>query len=166
MRFLTRSFILCVVLLPLELTTAAEEQPEEIVIIGGEMDVFKLEKQVFEAEKNLYAAFSELNEDEDYDVECKRVEPTGTRLSQTLCRPNYINELLVEYGTDPMNIPQGEIVRRKEELQRLMMKFLEENMEFRQVALIHGRLKQRLKEVQAQEVQAKEVQAKETATEK
>jgi hypothetical protein len=136
---------------PVQNTSAIAEPEEgvEEIVIYGELDRFKLAEQVFRAEQDLYKLFSSLNDDEDYDIECKAEYPTGSRLHRINCRPNYINELMMEYGADPYNVPEGVQQYHKDELLRRMTKHLQEDQSLRTAALVHAKLKKRLDEVNA-----------------
>lgn len=94
-------FLLPLLVVNAEGAAAEDESSENLpveIIISGDDNVFRLEKLVFEAKKEVYELFSKLNDEEDYDIVCRRVYPTGSRISSTQCRPRFISELLLDAG--------------------------------------------------------------------
>lgn len=61
--------------------------PEEIVVTGR--DIEDLRAALSEAEDLMYAIFNALNDDDLYDIHCRREAPLGTRLKSKVCRPRY-----------------------------------------------------------------------------
>ncbi|MES2606862.1 MAG: hypothetical protein V4603_18175 [Pseudomonadota bacterium] len=130
---------------------AATETPEEITIIGGKRDVFKLEEQTFQAERLVYERFSALNEDQDYDIECHHEKATGSILTRTNCRPNYVDELLMTYGGGDREetvdtIPAAVIEGYAKKLQELMLKYMADDPALRAAVQEHSVLAKRLSE--------------------
>lgn len=65
-----------------------EQAIEEITVIGMR-DILSLQKQVFQAEDRFYKLYNELNNDDIYDIRCRKRAPTGTRIKQRECLPNF-----------------------------------------------------------------------------
>ena len=69
----------------------AQEPMEEITVIG-QKQLFTLHKQIVQAEDHAYEIFDRLNDDDDYDIHCRMVAFTGTRIKQRVCLPNFYRQ--------------------------------------------------------------------------
>ncbi len=71
-------------------------QIEEIRVIGART-FFSLRMQIVEEENKLYGIFNELNSNDDFDIECEKIAPTGTHISQRVCEPRFVKECVREW---------------------------------------------------------------------
>jgi len=69
--------------------TETARMPES-VIITGQQSIRNLEIQFSNAEDFMYDMFNELNDDRRYDVHCYKEAPTGTKISQRICKPQFL----------------------------------------------------------------------------
>lgn len=65
-----------------------EEVMEEVTVIG-QKQIFTLRKQIIQAEDHAFEIFNILNNDDQYDVHCRMVARTGTRIRKRMCMPNF-----------------------------------------------------------------------------
>lgn len=68
-----------------------DQAMEEITVIGQRY-ISSLRVQIIQAEDRAYDIFNRLNEDDDYDVHCHMVAPTGTLIRKRLCLPNFYHK--------------------------------------------------------------------------
>jgi hypothetical protein len=67
-------------------TTAPERvELDEVTVMGKKL--YQMRKEIVEAEDRFYAAFNELNTNDDYDVHCATEARTGTRIRNRVCKP-------------------------------------------------------------------------------
>ena len=78
---------------------ASGRQIEEIRVIGART-FFSLRMQIVEEENKLYGIFNELNSDDDFDIECAKIAPTGTHISQRVCEPRFVIEMRSRMARD------------------------------------------------------------------
>ena len=132
-----------------ESSERTENIPE--ILVTDELNLPTLRTQVFEAERNVYKLFSELNDDDYYDIECHREISTGTQISEINCRPNYIDKLRLLYADDNITsrgyieIPQSVLNKHQQDMLEIMQKLLLENEELQQAVQAHSILSQTLK---------------------
>ena len=74
-------------------------QIEEIQVIGART-FFSLRMQIVEEENKLYGMFNELNSNDDFDIECENIAPTGTHISQRVCEPRFVIEMRASMAQD------------------------------------------------------------------
>lgn len=72
-------------------TDDQDQTIEEITVIGMR-DITSLDRQVIEARNRIYELFNELNTDDLYDVHCRMIAPTGSRIKKRQCLPNFYNK--------------------------------------------------------------------------
>jgi hypothetical protein len=66
------------------------QQLDEVVILGKKL--YQLRQDVVKAEDRFYAAYNELNTDNDYDIKCEQTTTAGTRLKSRQCKPVFFAE--------------------------------------------------------------------------
>jgi hypothetical protein len=62
-----------------------EQQVEEIAVVG-ERSVSQLKREIEAANRVVYETYNELNTDDDYDIECRKLAPIGSQVLRTYCR--------------------------------------------------------------------------------
>lgn len=141
---------------------ASQDLPTEIVVTPV-INLGDLGKLVIEAEEEMFGQFNELNDDDEYDIECLSYRRTGTHLPARYCVPNFMvagraensSDVAFSFWTDPYGSPfllsdkalVKEMSREYEVLQKKMEEFAKENSEFREAAtnliLLQREIKQR-----------------------
>jgi hypothetical protein len=76
------------------------------VTVYGSRDIARLRQAVVEAEDRFYARYNELNDNDDYDVNCRMEARTGTRLERRICRAVYQEEAIRESSKEGLEIRQ------------------------------------------------------------
>jgi hypothetical protein len=66
-----------------------ERQLDEIVVSASTLKAADLRKRLVEKEDAFYAAYNDLNKNDDFDVNCREETKTGTRLSRRTCRAGF-----------------------------------------------------------------------------
>ncbi len=78
-----------VLALPMAAAGPAEEEIENIVVIGQKSKA-SLRRDVFQSEETFYALYNTLNDDNEYDVRCFYEAQTGTRVKNHVCRAKFV----------------------------------------------------------------------------
>lgn len=151
------SLTLCYVIMTgVARTHAAQDLLPEEIVIRGEQQRTTLQEKTFRAAQEAYAIFSKLNDNPHYDVICRREEPTGSKLTVTTCRPAYMDELLMDAGGDPFNVPGAELEYHKKALNQLMNKYLAESEELRDAMVRFNSLNNELVAINQESSEKKE----------
>ena len=66
-----------------------QDEPIEEIRVYGEKSVTKLKFEFELAEESFYDLYSELNDDWEYDVICRKEAPTGSHIKHQVCWPRY-----------------------------------------------------------------------------
>lgn len=136
----------------------AEEAPTEIVVTAP-ADIQALREQVVLAQRNIYEIYSELNDNNNYDIECHKVKRTGTAISTIECLPNFVGDLKLLYGgADIMNrgsdadaIPAEVMQKQQDILQERMATLIKEDNDLFVAVATHQILNARLKALETGE---------------
>lgn len=70
---------------------ADDETLDELVVVGTP-SLIRLKHMVYRAEESFFAAFNELNDDDEYDVRCFYETPAGSHIRRHVCRANFVRE--------------------------------------------------------------------------
>jgi len=70
---------------PVAVPVIAEETVLDEVVVKGTR-LWKLREDMVKTEEKFYALYNELNENDDFDVNCQMEAPLGTRLKKRVCR--------------------------------------------------------------------------------
>jgi hypothetical protein len=119
--------------------SVSPESIEEIVVYG-EKSVRELRRDVYKAEENFFDLFNSLNQDFEYDVNCRYEIPTGTHIRRHVCKANFVVEATsvqyVELRTSgpryPTLPPELVIARKKKRLRQKMETLVAEHPELLQ----------------------------------
>ena len=103
------------------------EEIEEIVVYGSK-SLGHLRDQMHRAEVKVFDLFNSFNDEEEFNIHCRRVAPIGTRIKKRVCRPNYVGDLVARetaafWGGMPFVYPSA-LVRRKGEILQAKMEAL------------------------------------------
>jgi hypothetical protein len=79
---------------PAEVAEVVKNTPpgvgDEIVVIGKSPNQIRAEME--RAEVAVYDRFNAVNSDDEFDIHCRREEPTGSRISRRVCEANFWHE--------------------------------------------------------------------------
>ena len=100
---------------------AEEMTMEEIEVIAkAQLDSLRL--QLYNAEINVYDIFNELNDDNEFDVDCEDKAPVGSHIKQRFCQPRFIEDLYNEAFRERNSnrISKSQLRRKQEEMAEIM----------------------------------------------
>lgn len=86
-----------VLALPMAAAGPAEEEIENIVVIG-QKSMASLRRDVFRSEEGFYALYNKLNDDNEYDVRCFYEALTGTRVKNHVCRAKFVTNAYAKHA--------------------------------------------------------------------
>lgn len=72
-------------------TPDLDEAIDEIVVVG-EKSMLQLKQEVYRSEEDFFSLFSELNEDDEFDVRCFYETPSFTRIRNHVCRARFVTD--------------------------------------------------------------------------
>jgi len=134
--------------------TLTIRQIEEIVVVSG-LTLPSLRFQIREAKEALFATFNELNDIEEFSVDCRTLNQTYTRINKHACVPEFFDRAITQNSKDSFSFPGGppqmdflkspsviarEQIDKYEELQAVIEKIAEENESFRNSFIEYARL--------------------------
>ena len=141
--FKMKTFVLAgiAVLLALPTSAASQSEPEEAeepsavmeeVIVYGPQSLVSLKLEMYTAEDALYSLFNELNTDDELDLRCYSVAPTGSKIPRRDCKTNYYREKSAHETQrmmrgEPYSMPDIELKEINDRLTEAMMKIAAEN---------------------------------------
>jgi hypothetical protein len=111
------------------LPDAIEENDEiEEIVVYGSKSLGQLRDQIRRAEVKVFDLFNSFNNDDEFDIHCRKVAPTGSRIKKRVCSPNYVADLVAKetaafWGGMPFVYPSA-LVRRKGEILQAKMEAL------------------------------------------
>lgn len=133
--------------------TNAEESSQQAsapfeVIVNPTLNIGDLEKLITQAEDDMFAKYNELNLDDDYDILCRDIKPTGSHISVRSCEPVFLDKARADnHGLFMFMLSRGGGVellddrtlqknhrREYEELEKKMEAFTGTDAEFRALA--------------------------------
>ncbi len=72
------------------------EELDEVQVKGTKL--WQMRERIVAAEERFFKLYNELNTEDDYDVNCAREAPLGTRLKSRICRVQYFEDAEAEYA--------------------------------------------------------------------
>lgn len=130
---------------------------EEEVVVISELSRREVMQFIEEAEDQFYAIFNANNDDEEFDVECYMMLPTGSHIERRVCEPLFMRKARADnvsrarFDTEMLLTDAGLLADQKanfDELQRRMEAMTTSNAQFREIAGILTALRARLRELQ------------------
>ena len=136
-------------------TTTAEL---EEVIVSGKLDsLSQLRKAMDRAEDRVYSRYNEINQRNDYDIDCITEAPLGSRQKARTCQPRYVSEALHEDAFDALFRNQNSASRlrsvaalgagRQTYLRKALLEAAQKDPEMQRAMIEHALLKQRYEKV-------------------
>jgi len=95
-------------ILPTDLSHAAGKQQtlEEVIVSGSHLKPYELRQRIVEAEDRFYSRYNEINDEDEFDVNCIEFASTGTNLKHRICRPVFEERVIQEHGREVFLIRQ------------------------------------------------------------
>jgi hypothetical protein len=118
---------------------APAEKPDEIIV--SRQTPAQLRAEIEKAEDAFYDLFNSLNSSNEFDIHCQRVVPTGRRVPERVCQPNYMSAAQSAAGKSQTLGVQGSTLAgnaqeatgtasvKRQQLEAEMQKLASENVE-------------------------------------
>ena len=132
----TAGIVLLFVLTPVGVCQTVSNQKEEPalpdaieeIVVYGNKSLGQLRDQMHRAEIKVFDLFNSFNNDDEFNVHCRRVARIGTRIKNRVCKPNYVADLVAKetaafWGGPPFVYPSA-LIRRKDEMLQAKMEAL------------------------------------------
>lgn len=74
--------------------------PIEEIIVTSQQSFRSLRLQIEIAEEQLYSIYNDLNEIEEFDVECRQSDWAGTHIKQHMCWPQFFTQMTAQNAQD------------------------------------------------------------------
>jgi len=84
---------------------ATSEVDEEVVVRGRSQAM--LRAQIELAEEALFARFNDINSDDEFDIHCRELTPTGSHIPRRVCEPNFWRNAQANAGQETVRALQG-----------------------------------------------------------
>jgi tetratricopeptide (TPR) repeat protein len=79
---------------------ADRAEPIEEIMVLGQRTLRSLRLEVQAARERVYDLFNSLNSDDEFNIHCRHVPRTGTRVLQRVCRPQYADSATSQAGRE------------------------------------------------------------------
>lgn len=115
---------------------AQEEESIEEIVVTGDTPIPELRLELRKIDARLYTEFNRLNDQDEYDIYCRKHRPIGTQILQRQCKAQMFWRA-VEEGTDPdhmwivREVPRARIHERA--LREKMLALAKDNAELRKI---------------------------------
>ncbi len=134
--------------------SAYSVEQEQIII--DDLSVPELRAQIDRIQTEFHRVFNSLNDDDEFDIECRKYTPTGSNISQLACEPLFVtkhranNANDYRIGADELLSPDAllkELDAKLEQLTAKMNEQLRANDYFRELNQVLKMLRERLEEL-------------------
>ncbi len=157
---------------PMDMSHAAgkEQTLEEVIVMGMKLKPYELRQRIVEAEDRFYLRYNEINDEDEFDVNCIVVARTGTNLKHRICRPVFEERAIQEHGREvflirqdvqdqlanglvkrapgtPSSMPMDRIAIKRPVFRKHMRQVVEQDRELRDLLKLRATLEQLLGEV-------------------
>jgi len=101
--------------------TQESPEPIEEIVVHGTRSLVKLKREMYKAEEALYDVYNLLNSDDDFDIRCYKEAPTGSKITQRICKTQKLGKILAEQTQkmmrgEPYVFPTAEINQMNEQM--------------------------------------------------
>jgi len=125
----------------------ADEALPEVEINARRESLGHLRLEIVRLEENFYAKYNELNEDDQYDIHCGRVTPTGSALKRRECQPVFVDramEAQVQGGLRGYPVqPASSVINRKwPDFEKTLVDAIRAHPELQKLAGAHATMQQ------------------------
>lgn len=121
----------------------------EQITVTGQRSNYLLRAQIEDAKQALYSTYNDMNQDDDFDVNCRQSDWTGTHIRELICWPVFFERAVAENSQDflrgnavlePVGQLRTQYQGRFEELQANIIKVAAENPEVEDALIELGTL--------------------------
>ena len=78
------------------------DRPIEEIQILGSRSLYSIRMEIVDEENRIFSMFNELNSDDDFDILCDNIAPTGSHIRQRVCEPRFVSETRARMAQDFM----------------------------------------------------------------
>ena len=83
-------------------STRNSDRPIEEIQILGSRTLYSIRMEIVDEENKIFSMFNELNSDNDFDILCDNIVPTGSHIRQRVCEPRFVTETRARMAQDFM----------------------------------------------------------------
>tara|TARA_Y100001970_G_scaffold141947_1_gene174655 strand:- start:1457 stop:2068 length:612 start_codon:yes stop_codon:yes gene_type:complete len=83
-------------------TTQDSDRPIEEIQVLGSRTLYSIRMEIVDEENRIFSMFNELNSDDDFDILCDNIAPTGSHIKQRVCEPRFVTETRARMAQDFM----------------------------------------------------------------
>lgn len=141
----------------------AEAAIEEVLVVAPRT-LQSLRDELVRAEDRVHELFNALNDDDEFDIHCFMETRTGTRISQRVCKANYVDTATANDGLAYLAFLRGElgaaqspamsVLQYKNEILRQRLTALvSENFELREAVMHFAELSQNFEDARQEILQ-------------
>jgi hypothetical protein len=115
----------------LQAIVVEQERLEEVVVVAPR-SLNSIRAEILKVENNAIDLFNEINNDDDYDISCRRETPTLSYIPQRVCRPRFRDRIEARAAQDFLrgngDLSVGAEIRQHQQiLEERMRTLIEEN---------------------------------------
>jgi len=146
---------------------AAAGEPIEEITVTGDRDLATLRLQMLNLEKTAYEVFNQFNDDRRFEIHCSMHQPTGSRLEQQVCEPEFeiqakrtharhyfenMRDMINQYAlgnpspaenTPPVYVPPEAVIASQQQAYRAKLKQIaEQHPEFLEAIVEYSKVKE------------------------
>ena len=78
------------------------DRPIEEIQVLGSRTLYSIRMEIVDEENRIFSMFNELNSDDDFDILCDKIAPTGSHIRQRVCEPRFVTETRARMAQDFM----------------------------------------------------------------
>ena len=82
--------------------TQDSDRPIEEIQVLGSRTLYSIRMEIVDEENKIFSMFNELNSDDDFDILCDNIAPTGSHIRQRVCEPRFVTETRARMAQDFM----------------------------------------------------------------
>ena len=82
--------------------TPDSDRPIEEIQVLGSRTLYSIRMEIVDEENKIFSMFNELNSDDDFDILCDNIAPTGSHIRQRVCEPRFVTETRARMAQDFM----------------------------------------------------------------
>ena len=81
---------------------ADSDRPIEEIQVLGSRTLYSIRMEIVDEENKIFSMFNELNSDDDFDILCDSIAPTGSHIRERVCEPRFVTETRARMAQDFM----------------------------------------------------------------
>jgi len=78
------------------------DRPIEEIQVLGSRTLYSIRIEIVDEENKIFSMFNELNSDDDFDILCDNIAPTGSHIRERVCEPRFVTETRARMAQDFM----------------------------------------------------------------